>query len=130
MRVKRWKRSTEGTIFQRTLLSRRLRVFLALGAPALDICGVDEDTGYESEDVLPLGAMMLAEPDDKGRGPSQSNLFSTASAGEASGGNFCQPSTSQKSRFSSERSSSGNAGIARTQDAARQIFRAEETGVR
>ncbi len=98
--------------------------------PALKIYSMDEDTGYEFEDELPLDAMILAKPDDNGRGPSQSNLLAAPPRLQARHLVATSVSLAQaeRSRFSSGQSNPANTAIARTQDAANRYFAENRQG--
>lgn len=104
---------------------------LPLGVPALQFCGMDEDTGYESEDELPRDAMILADPNDSERRGPQSNLIAAPQCQQVRPSVAASVTTAPaaSSRFSSEQFIPANTAIARPRDAANRYIAPKGLGL-
>ncbi|KAF7504005.1 hypothetical protein GJ744_002933 [Endocarpon pusillum] len=102
-----------------------------LGVPALEICGMDEDTGYESEDELPRDAMVLAHPEDSERRGPQSHLIAAPQCQQVRESVAASVSTAQaaSSRFASKQFVPANTAIDRPQDAANRCIAQKGRGL-
>ena len=90
----------------------------------VEICGMDEDTGYESEDELPPDAMILADPDDNERGGTQSNLTVAPQCQQVRQPVAISVNTAQaeSSGFWSKQFIPASTAVARPQDAANRYI--------
>ncbi|ERF70832.1 hypothetical protein EPUS_02354 [Endocarpon pusillum Z07020] len=104
---------------------------LPLGVPALEMCGMDEDIGYESEDELPRDAMILAKPSNSEHWGPQSNLIAAPQFQEVRQSVAASVTTAQaaSSSFSSKQFIPANTAIARPQDAANRCIAQKGLGL-